>query len=476
MKDYLAAGEAHFGEWPGSSEEQAVKVPEKKQLALGLSESLGSFMILGGHNTASTPSSALRLYQTSTAVAMPIDLIADTGSVIDIGLQVGDELITEHDVLTFLKQPSPFYDQELFLNVLLKDYLAVGEAHFVALGNVKFPPVRLQPISPAMSSPSANMNSDAPSVWIVSGNELPGAYVADVFAKEVRYFLKDSNLRELEIIRNYSPRNNSLLRGQSLLVAASREVRSHVLGTEHNVSLLENGGRVSLVFNFEDMGDQDWESTKDELLAKYAGASRAGTIAVTAGGKMSVEELGKTPKDMDFESLQNMVSKAVALRYKVPLPLISDERQTLNNYEVAILALYDQAVLPTMRKILGGVGNLLLPRYGLDPRLARLVPIQDSVTALVIRRNAELAKRRVMNLETINELRAQIGREEIEGGDELYQPATFVPLGTDLFTDDNDPAVNEPVLGGSSDKPDTDPEANEEDETPAPDASDEDEE
>ncbi len=442
-------------QWPMTRETMVPAAPEKKQVILGLNDTYGAFMIMG-KGRASSASSALHLYQDSTAVATPIDMIADAFSIIDLGLQVGDELMMDHPVLDFLKQPSPFHDQELFLNVMAKNYLITGEAMFVAVGNINLPPLQLQPVSPSAASPNAAQQSDAASSWIIAGQTLPGSYVGDVFKKEVRYL--DGNLREFKLIRNYSPKDNSLLRGQSLLVAASREIRSHILGTEHNVQLLENGGRVSMVFNFEaDMNQDDFDAAADAIVSKYGGASNAGEIAVTGGGKLTVAELGKTPKDMDYASLQSLVQKAVALRYKVPLPLISDERQTLNNYAIGNLALYDQAVLPLSNRILGGIGNLLLPRYDLDPKKVRLVPVQDSVTALVIRRNDELKKRVEMNLETKNELRALIGREEIEGGDELYQSATLVPIGTDLFTDDNDPNVVEPVLGGASDKPDTDP-------------------
>ncbi len=445
--------------WPWREEPEA-PTPERKSVTLGLTNAAGAFMILGSGARATTASSALHLYDESSAVATPIDMIADSFSVVDIALKVGDELVLEHPILDFLKQPSPFYDQELFLNVLAKNYLVTGEAFFVAVGNINRPPLQLQPVSPASANPHAAQNSDAPNSWLIAGQTLPGSYTADIFVKDVRY--TDGNLRELKTIRNFSPRNNSLLRGQSLLVAASREARSHILGTEHNVSILENGGRVSMVFNFEDsMDKEDWEATKDEIINKYAGPSNAGQIGVVEGGKMSVHELSKTPKDMDFSNLQNLITKSIALRYKVPLPLVSDERQTLNNYEVAILALYDQAVLPLSSRILGGIGQILIPRFGLEMKTASLVINQDTVTALVIRRNNELKKRVEMNLETKNELRASIGREEIDGGDELYQSSLLVPIGTDLFTDDNDPAVSEPVLGGASGRPDTDPEPRE---------------
>jgi len=49
----------------------------------------------------------------------------------------------------------------------------------------------------------------------------------------------------------------------------------------------------------------------------------------------------------------------------------------------------------------------------------------------------ELETRRKINIETINELRTNLpNRESIQGGEQLYQNATLVPIGSDLFTED----------------------------------------
>jgi phage portal protein BeeE len=243
-----------------------------------------------------------------------------------------------------------------------------------------------------------------------------------------------------------------MLRGQSLLVAASKEARQHLLGTQHNVSLLENGGRISLIFHFEeDLSQDEYERLEADIIGKYGGPMKTGQIGVTTGGKMDVKELGTLPKDMDFANLQAIAQKAVALQYDVPLPLVTDSRQTEHNYGTAVLALYDDAVLPLSVRILGGLSEMLLPRYGMDPREAQIIANQDSVTALVMRRNEELAKRKAIGIESDNELRALIGREPYEGGDVILKPANLIPAGSDIWTDDNAASRAEAVLGSAGD-------------------------
>ena len=404
---------------------------------LGLSEELGSFLTFGTTGSASTPTSAMSLYNKSSAVSIPINYIAEAFASINPVLKNGSEIITDHPVLDLLQVPSPFYTQDLFFENLAKNYLITGETELIAVGSITRPPIELQPVNPKNVTINEGSGGLATSM-IVSGETLVGAYNLVKQGRIVRYLR--GNLAEIKQIRNYSTRNNSLIRGQSPLVSASAEARQHIEGNTHNISLLTNGGRVSLVFHFdEDLGDDDFEATRQRVIEQYGGAQQAGKIGVTSGGKLDIKELGINNKDMDFANLQNMARIAVALQYKFPLPLLSTDASTFNNYKEAKAALYDDAVLPLADRIFGGLSDFLLPRYGLDPAKFRITYNMDQITALTSRRNEELKLRKELGLENDNELRTLIGREPYEGGDIFYKSATMVPVGTDLFTDDNIP-------------------------------------
>lgn len=404
---------------------------------LGLPEELGSFLMFGTTGSASTPASAMSLYDKSTAVSIPINYIAEAFASINPVLKNGSEIITDHPVLDLLQVPSPFYTQDLFFENLAKNYLITGETELIAIGGVNRPPIELLPMNPKNVTITEGSGGLATSM-IVSGETLVGAYNLVKQGRTARYLR--GNLAEIKQIRNYSTRNNSLIRGQSPLVSASAEARQHIEGNAHNISLLTNGGRVSLVFHFdEDMGDDDFEATRQRVIEQYGGAQQAGKIGVTSGGKLDIKELGINNKDMDFANLQNMARMAVALQYKFPLPLLSTDASTFNNYKEAKSALYDDAVLPLADRLFGGLSDFLLPRYGLDPSKFRITYNMDQITALTSRRNEELKLRRELNLETTNEMRTLIGREPIDGGDSVLAPANMIPIGTDLFTDDNNP-------------------------------------
>ena len=102
---------------------------------------------------------------------------------------------------------------------------------------------------------------------------------------------------------------------------------------DHNVQILERGGRVSLVFHFdENLSEDDFEEAKRRVREQYGGASKAGEIGVTAGEGMTIKEIGVNAKDADFAGLQIIASESVAMLYHIPLQLISSSRQTLSTY------------------------------------------------------------------------------------------------------------------------------------------------
>jgi HK97 family phage portal protein len=418
--------------WPFSK--KSAPDIETKSRVLGVNDALAKF-ILYGSKGGETPASAVELYNESSAVSVPINKIARAFSAIQPVLEVDDDQLTyDHDVIRLLQRPSPFYDGSLFMETLVKDYLITNECHIVGLGATNRPPLELQPISPKDSTPVV-ADSGLVNNWIISGLTLAGDYQMVRKGNTVKYL--DGNLRELSVIRGYSTRDNALVRGQSLLVSAAAEARQHILGNKHNVSMLEKGGRLSLVFHYEgDYQTDDFETLKANVRSQYGGAESAGQIGVSAGGKLNIQELSVNNKDMDYAKLLRIAMDSVALQYDVPLPLVSNESNTFNNFGTAVLALYDFSVLPLADRLFAGLSAFLLPRYGLDPQKYRITYDILKINALRERVLNELKLRKDINIETDNELRRLIAREPYQGGDVILKPANLVPVGTDLETDE----------------------------------------
>lgn len=415
-----------------SEEKKPLVIPEeKKRHVIGLNDALSEFLKYG-NDAGSSAASAMNVYNKSTAASVPINLVGDAFANITPVIKENGKVLIDHPILELLRNPSPHFTQNLFLEMLAKTFLITGETGFVALGNINYPPAQLHPMDPKSFGPLEGAGGLA-TQWDITGETLAGSYSLDLKQNRSRYL--NGNFLEFKQIRNYSTRGGSLLRGYSPLSSASAETRQHILGNSHNVSLLEKGGRLSLVFHFsEDLTPAEYEETKARVNAQYGGAGKAGAIGVTAGGELTIKEVGINNKDMDFLNLQTMAKQAVALVYKVPLPLVSLEATSFNNYAQAKLALYDDAVLPLADRLFGGISSMLVPRFGMDPAKIKITYDMDQVTALSLRRNEELQLRKNLDIESINELRSLIGRKDVEGGDIIYKAANMLPIGTDLIT------------------------------------------
>lgn len=398
---------------------------------LGVDDALRKFIMFGANN-AENPKSALSLYDTSTVVSIPINKIAETFSILEPVLEIDGKKITDHPILDLLRNPCPEFSKELFFQTLATYYLVTGEVFVLLFGNLKQPPKQIYPISPA--DVNHNVSNGLIKQLQITGDLYPSSYVNQGDGT----FVSSEKLKMLFQIRNFNPSNNSILRGKSKLTAASKAVRQQILGMTHNLSLLERGGRLSLVFHFEnEMDADDYAAVKKSVLEQYAGAENAGAIGVTSGGKLDIKEAGMTNMDMDWLNAQKLSMDTLLLTYNLPLPLFSTQAATYDNYSTALMALYDDCVIPLSKVIFGSFAKVLFPKYGLDDNV-KLTFDKDQVSSLIERRNKEVKMRKEIGIETDNELRGILGREPYAGGDVMYKPSSEIPIGTDVLTTDDD--------------------------------------
>ena len=402
-----------------------------------------NYVLTGGGRV--TAYQAMLFYQENSAIATAVDLIAGAFEQIRPVLEVTNSkgvksFDDSHEIIQLLRRPNGFQTWKEFSGQLSRHYLLKHDSHIAGLGNVKRPPLELYAVKPQNVSTIEDSRDGYPGSYSVPQGAGHGTYSRVTSPRNVNFY--DGNLKELYHILGFSSRSNNV-EGDSPLEAAALEAKQQIEGRIHNLQMIQQGGRLSLVFAFKDderMDDDTHQERKKRINEDLAGSTNAGKIAVISGSEVDIREFSKSNKDMDYVKLDESASKGIYLRYNVPLPLVTVSASTFNNLSQAVEHLYDFAVLPMADILLCGLSVMLLPRYKLDPATTRITYDPDSITALRGRMLDEVEKRKKMNIETTNELRAGLpGRESIEGGDILYQAANLVPVGTDLFTDDNDP-------------------------------------
>lgn len=400
----------------------------------------GSFLEYAmGYSGRITATQAMQFYQTNSTIATAVDKIVTKIEQITPVLKTKDnDYIDQHPILDLLMNPNPYDSWREFIGKFARHYLLKHDSHLAIFGNINRPPLELHAIKPQ------NVNvlqaiDNYPRSYNVSVGAGRGHYTRTEKGRTVRFF--DGDLKEFFHLMGFSSRSDEI-QGDSLIEAAALEARQQIKGKIHNLALLNNGGRLSLVFSFKDedgVDDDEHQTRKKRILEDLSGEGNAGSIAVISGQTTEVKEVGKSNKDMDYATLEQIAGEAIYLRYEIPLPLVSTDASTYNNVQNAMFDFYENTVLPNTDTLFSGLSKILLPRYKIDPREMALSYNPESINILIRQKLKEIQERRTINIETPNELRALLpNREPLdEGGDVVYQPANLVPMADDIFTDDN---------------------------------------
>ena len=247
---------------------------------------------------------------------------------------------------------------------------------------------------------------------------------------------QENGFSELKHVKLWNPLDDYY--GLSPMSAAAVEVDQFNMSSKHNVNLLQNGARPSGAVVFKPQDDQGFavnltESQRQQLLTdmnnRFSGANNAGRPMLLEGD-FDWKEMGMSPKDMDFLNLKHMSATDIALCFGVPSQLVGvPDSQTYSNVAEARLALYEETIIPHLRKLSSDLNEWLVPLF--DDRLTLEFDI-DSIPAL-----SERVKRTYENVTsavregimTRNEAREQLGLEPKDGADDLYISATLFPLG-----------------------------------------------
>ena len=234
--------------------------------------------------------------------------------------------------------------------------------------------------------------------------------------------------------------------------AAAIEVDQHNMAGKHNINLLSNGARPSGAVVFKPQDDAGIsvnlsESQRQQLLSdlnnRFSGTANAGRPMLLEGD-FDWKEMGLSPKDMDFLSLKHMAATDIAMCFGVPNQLVGvPDSQTYSNVAEARLALYEETIIPHLRKLESDFNEWLVPMFGENLEFCFDI---DKIPAL-----AERTKRIYENVTsavregimTRNEAREQIGLSPIDGADDLYISATLFPLGSEAAEPPQNPVAEE---------------------------------
>lgn len=224
--------------------------------------------------------------------------------------------------------------------------------------------------------------------------------------------------------------------GLSPLAAVEEVIDAHSASTTWNRNLLKNSGTPSgvlLLKNQSIISQVELDRLKEFWQHEYAGAVNNGKTFVAPAEGMDYTRLGGSASDLDWLGGRGDMKREICSALGVPSKLLNDpEAGTYANYAEARKAFYTETILPLMNYFVSELNEWLVPKYGIEG--LHIVLKTDHIDAL---REDESAKYNRMSTPaaqstmSINEIRAELGLGEIEGGDELLQqqPAFDFGLG-----------------------------------------------
>ena len=392
-------------------------------------------------------------YLKNAIVYRCVNEISKGASAVPFVLKAGDQILEEHPLIELLNKPNPLQSYSEFFNSLFGYLLLSGNAYVLKVGSEQGTPKELHQLRPDR----INIKG--------SGNAIPEKYEYIINGRVQQTYLvdQDNGFSELKHVKLWNPLDDYY--GLSPMSAAAVEVDQFNMASKHNVNLLQNGARPSGAVVFKPQDDAGFavnlsESQRQQLLTdinnRFTGANNAGRPLLLEGD-FDWKEMGLSPKDMDFLNLKHMSATDIALCFGIPSQLVGvPDAQTYANVAEARLALYEETIIPHLRKISSDLNEWLVPMF--DERLKLEFDI-DAIPALAERRkkiyeNVTSAVRE--GIMTRNEAREVIGLEPIDGGDDLYISANLFPLGDDGVVKPENPINEEDLQDYEEDEIDKD--------------------
>ena len=381
-------------------------------------------------------------YLKNAIVYRCVNEISKGASAVPFIIKAGDQIVEQHPLIDLLNRPNPLQSYSEFFNSLFGYVLLSGNAYILKVGSELGQPKELHQLRPDRINIKGGGNPIPEKYEYILNGRVHQTYMID----------QENGFSELKHVKLWNPLDDYY--GLSPMSAAAVEVDQFNMSSKHNVNLLQNGARPSGAVIFKPQDDAGFavnltESQRQQLLTdlnnRFSGAGNAGRPMLLEGD-FDWKEMGLSPKDMDFAQLKNMSATDIALCFGVPSQLVGvPDAQTYSNVAEARLALYEETIIPHLRKIASDLNEWLVPMF--DERL-RLEFDIDAIPALSERRrkiyeNVTSAVRE--GIMTRNEARGIIGLEPVQGADDLYVSANLFPIGDEGVEQPENP-VNEEDL------------------------------
>lgn len=334
-------------------------------------------------------------YQRNVIVYRCVDLIAQNLASVPLLLYEGEHESPHHSLKKLLDHPNPYMNYQTFMVHVVSSYLLSGNAYIYTHIHPK--DSELFPFRPD------HIRLE------LSEQGHPKHYV---YQENTRYAARlQPEVPAILHIRSYHPLNEWY--GMSPLEPAASAIDQHNGVGQHNLSLLQNGGRPSGALILEDhLSEADRRQLRSDIENLYQSPQNAGRIMLLEGN-FKWQELGLSPKNLDFLPGKSISAREIATAFGVsPLLVGLTEDASYNNYREARLQLWEETILPLLQHFVSCLNHWF---HAIYPENLRIDFDLDAIPALSQRREEIWNKLKECDFLTAEEKRHALGYGPVSG-------------------------------------------------------------
>lgn len=336
--------------------------------------------------------------------------IAEEVAKIEIKLRQGENEIEKSPLFDLLENPNPEQGLTRFsLFELTQTYIELtGESFwYLAKGEITKLPKQIFILRPDKMKVSIGKN---------------GAVAGYTFRKEDG---TDVPFEVDEILHIKMPNPINPYRGMGTVQAGMVYIQTEKYASEWTRNSFYNDASPRGVLSLKGtITEQQFNDIKRKWDKEYKGISNANKTAVLKAIDVDYTKIGVGLGEVALKELRGMSRDDIMFMFRVSKPILGIVEDV--NYANAKSSNYifmQRVVKPKMARIVDAMQSALGEMYGVE------IDFEDPVEEDGIEKATYFEKLLNVGL-TINEIREDLGKDPIDGGDTIYQPVNFYPVGS----------------------------------------------
>lgn len=217
-------------------------------------------------------------------------------------------------------------------------------------------------------------------------------------------------------------------RGMGTVEASALAIDTDTYASEWQRNFFGNSAIPSAILSSEGTLNQEaYDRIKANWDAKFKGVQNSNKLAILEGN-LKYTLVGQSARDMQFSDGRKDIRDEILAIFRVPKTILGiSEDVNFASAQATEYVFAKYVIKPKMKFFVTKLNEFYLPLFNLNPQEWRFTfvdPVPENIEQQIAIRESGIKNYYL----TPNEARAEIGKEPVEGGDDLYIPSLMQPI------------------------------------------------